>query len=76
MAALAGKVAIVTGAASLIGIATVERLVGAGARVVAGDVNAAAGRDVEAAAGDAGRYLVGDVTDEAYLDRLVAAARR
>ena len=74
MAALTGKVAIVTGAASLIGIATVERLVGAGARVVAGDVNAAAGRDVEAAAGDAGRYLVGDVTDEGYLDRLVAAA--
>jgi NAD(P)-dependent dehydrogenase (short-subunit alcohol dehydrogenase family) len=71
---LAGKVAIVTGAASLIGVAAVEKLVAAGAMVVAGDLEDAAARDVETALGDAGVYLRGDVTDDAYLDALVAAA--
>jgi NAD(P)-dependent dehydrogenase (short-subunit alcohol dehydrogenase family) len=42
-----GKVAVVTGAASGIGLATLERLVGAGARVLAADVDEDAGRVLE-----------------------------
>ena len=71
---LVGKVAVVTGAASLIGVATVAKLVAAGAKVVAGDVNEAARSEVEGMLGERGRYLVGDVTDDIYLDRMVAAA--
>jgi NAD(P)-dependent dehydrogenase (short-subunit alcohol dehydrogenase family) len=42
-----GKVAVVTGAASGIGLATVERLVEAGARVLAADLDEPAGRELE-----------------------------
>jgi NAD(P)-dependent dehydrogenase (short-subunit alcohol dehydrogenase family) len=44
---LDGKVAVVTGAASGIGLATVERFVEAGARVLAADVDEDAGRELE-----------------------------
>ena len=71
---LTGKVAVVTGAASLIGVATVARLVTVGTKVVAGDLNEAARPEVEAALAGGGAYLVGDVTDDEYLDRLVATA--
>lgn len=46
--ALDGKVAVVTGAASGIGLATVERFVEAGARVVAADLDEEAGRALAA----------------------------
>jgi NAD(P)-dependent dehydrogenase (short-subunit alcohol dehydrogenase family) len=64
-----GKVALVTGAASGIGRATVERLVAEGARVVAVDVRAYEG-------GEAGRIevLTGDVADPATATAAVAAA--
>jgi NAD(P)-dependent dehydrogenase (short-subunit alcohol dehydrogenase family) len=71
---LTGKVAIVTGAASLIGVATVAKLVAAGAKVVAGDLNEGVRLEVEGVLLDHGQYLAGDVTDDAYLDRLVDAA--
>ncbi len=74
MTQLPGKVAVVTGGASLIGLAIAGRFVEEGARVVLGDRNQAARDEVEDVIGDAGRYLVGDVTDDGFLDRLVATA--
>ena len=46
---LNGKVAVITGAASGIGRASVERFVEAGARVLAADIDAEGGRQLEAA---------------------------
>lgn len=74
MTQLSGKVAVVTGGASLIGLAIAGRFIEEGARVVLGDRNQAASDEVEELIGDAGRYLVGDVTDDGFLDRLVATA--
>ena len=67
MQRFAGKAALVTGAASGIGKATVERLVEEGARVLAIDV-----RDVEAPTGVITQ--AGDVSDPATAEAAVAAA--
>ena len=70
----AGKVAVVTGAASGIGRATATRLVAEGAAVVGGDLNTAG---LEALADELGDRFVGqhcDVTAEADAAALVAAA--
>ena len=69
-----GKVAILTGGASLIGLAIAGRLVDAGVRVVVGDLDGSARGEVEAVVGGAGRYLCGDVADDAFLDLLITAA--
>ena len=64
MARLAGKTALVTGAASGIGLRTAQRFVEEGARVAMTDVNRAA---LEAAAGPLGEAVIAiahDVTDE------------
>lgn len=74
MTQLFGKAAVVTGGASLIGLAIADKLIAAGARVVLGDRSEPARDEAEALLGPAGRYLVGDVTDDAFLDRLVATA--
>ena len=65
---------IITGGASLIGVAIAQRMITAGDTVVLGDLNAAVQSEVESVIGDRGVYLVGDVTDDAYLDELVVAA--
>ncbi len=74
---LAGRVAVVTGAASGIGEATAELLAGMGVRVVASDV------DAERGASSAGRlrerggevlFVEADVTDPAAVEALVARA--
>lgn len=67
----ADKTALVTGGASLLGLATAERLATAGARVVVADRNDEARADVEAAVGASGIYVVGDLTDDRYLDELI-----
>ena len=69
---LSGKVAIVTGAASGIGRATVDLLVERGVQVVAEDRNKA----VEELAGPAIAPLTADVTDEDSARRAVELARQ
>jgi NAD(P)-dependent dehydrogenase (short-subunit alcohol dehydrogenase family) len=69
---LDGKVAVVTGAGSGIGLATVRRLAADGARVVCADVDAVSG---QAAAGEVDALFVQvDVTDEAEVAALFDAA--
>ncbi len=64
-----GKVVIVTGAASGIGLATSKRLLDDGAVVVGADLDAGPG-----ALGDRWTYVPTDVTDEGAVEALVAAA--
>lgn len=69
---LDGKVAIVTGGTSGIGLATVQRYVAEGAKVVVADIQDQLGTELETAhAGDVA-YLHTDVTDEAAIEALVA----
>jgi len=74
---LAGKVAVVTGAAHGIGRATALLFAAEGAHVMAGDIDQAAGQAL-AAAGASGRiaFRACDVTDEAEMAALVAAAEQ
>lgn len=71
---LAGKVALVTGAASGIGLATARRLAAEGALIVAGDVNAEGLAALEAELGDAARVRHCDVTVEADVASLATLA--
>ncbi|MFT4122629.1 MAG: 3-oxoacyl-ACP reductase [Microbacteriaceae bacterium] len=69
---LAGRVAVITGGASGIGLATARRLAAEGARVVIGDVDVETG--TAAAAEVDGMFVPVDVTDEAAVDALFDAA--
>ncbi|TCM46653.1 3-oxoacyl-ACP reductase [Kribbella sp. VKM Ac-2568] len=69
---LEGRVAVVTGGAGGIGLASVRRLAGEGARVVIGDVDLAAGK---AAADEVGGLFVPtDVTSESEVNNLFRQA--
>jgi 3(or 17)beta-hydroxysteroid dehydrogenase len=79
MGRVEGKVAVVTGAASGIGLASSRRLAGEGATVIMADIDATAGSRL--AAGTAGaRFLALDVTSEAawiaFIDTVMAAHGR
>ncbi len=74
MERLAGKVAIVTGAARGTGAATARRLVADGARVVLVDLRDELGEKVTAELGEAARYLHADITLEADWQRAVELA--
>jgi NAD(P)-dependent dehydrogenase (short-subunit alcohol dehydrogenase family) len=69
---LAGKVAVVTGGASGIGLATARRFAAEGAIVVIADFNPVAG--AAAAAEVEGLFVQVDVTDEAQVNALFATA--
>jgi NAD(P)-dependent dehydrogenase (short-subunit alcohol dehydrogenase family) len=74
-----GRVALVTGAASGIGLAIVERLSRDGYRVVIGDINEAGGREqaerLRAGGADV-RFRSLDVTDEASVESVVTGVAR
>src|SRR3954451_7987263 len=65
---LAGKVAVVTGAGSGIGLATVRRFGAEGAQVVCADVDDATGKAAAAEVG--GEFVATDVTSESDVRRL------
>ncbi|WP_327640235.1 3-oxoacyl-ACP reductase [Kribbella sp. NBC_00482] len=69
---LEGRVAVVTGGASGIGLATVRRLAAEGAHVVIGDLDPAAGKDAADEVG--GLYVPTDVTDPAAVENLFKQA--
>ncbi len=71
---LQGKVAVITGAASGIGEATVELFVEQGAQVLAADMNADAGAALAARLGPAVHFMHCDVTDCAQLKAAIDGA--
>lgn len=69
-----GQVALVTGAASGLGLATAQQFALSGAAVVIADVNAPAVAELEQAFKDAGHQVLGvvcDVSDEAQVESMV-----
>ena len=69
-----GQVALVTGGASGLGLATAQQFAASGAAVVIADVNAAAVAEAEQAFKDAGHQVLGvvcDVSDEAQVESMV-----
>ena len=73
---LSGRTVIVTGGASGLGGATVDMIVGAGGTAIVIDLNDEAGQKKEAAHGGAVRFVKGDVTVEADMQRAVDLAAR
>ena len=72
MARVAGKVALVTGAASGMGRADAIALANEGARVVVADLNEAAGQAVVDEIGDSAVFMRLDVTSEAGWEQVIA----
>jgi NAD(P)-dependent dehydrogenase (short-subunit alcohol dehydrogenase family) len=72
---LAGSVALVSGGASGLGLATVRRLVAAGARVVVMDLPTSRGKQVADELGEAVEFVAGDVTDPTAVQAGVDVAR-
>jgi NAD(P)-dependent dehydrogenase (short-subunit alcohol dehydrogenase family) len=73
---LEGRVAVVTGGCSGIGLATVERFAQEGAQVVIGDLDETRGQEVVDGLGNAGGLFVHcDVTDKEQVDALFAQAK-
>ncbi|MFW5474543.1 3-oxoacyl-ACP reductase [Knoellia sp. CPCC 206450] len=70
---LEGKVAVVTGGCSGIGLATVRRFAEEGAKVVIGDLDDANGAAIAEEVG--GAYVHCDVTDKEQVDALFATAK-
>jgi 3-oxoacyl-[acyl-carrier protein] reductase len=69
-----GRIALVTGAGSGIGRASAQRLAAEGASVIVTDLDGDAAAETAAPLGDAALAMALDVTDEAAVERTVAAA--
>lgn len=69
---LDGKIAVITGGCSGIGLGTVERFVAEGAKVMVGDIDDAAGAELEARLGVAYQHC--DVLEERQIQALMDAA--
>ena len=76
MGRLAGKIAVITGGSSGIGLATAERFVKEGARVFITGRRAAELASAVARIGDGVTAVQGDVSDPDHLDRLYACVER
>ncbi len=74
MTRLSGKVAVITGAASGIGLAVTQLFIQEGARALAIDLDAAALREAAEAVGDNVTPYVADVTDETQMSLAMAEA--
>ncbi|MCC5968842.1 MAG: SDR family oxidoreductase [Pararhodobacter sp.] len=70
------KVAIVTGASTLIGAGVVRAFAGAGARVVMADINEADGKKVASELGDGVAFRFTDVTKDDDIDACIAFAEK
>jgi hypothetical protein len=68
MRGLQGKVAIVTGAATLIGVKAAEAFVNAGVKVVMADINEADGKAAAVKIGDHARFCKTDITQDGDID--------
>ena len=68
---LSGKVAIITGGASGIGLATAKLFVAEGAKVVVADVNSQQGEEVTADLGDTAAFKQTDVSEADQVQALV-----
>jgi NAD(P)-dependent dehydrogenase (short-subunit alcohol dehydrogenase family) len=73
---LVGKVAVVTGGSSGIGLASAEAFVAEGARVVIADIQDERGRAAAGRLGDAAIYVHADVSDDEQVAGVVDAAVR
>ncbi|UEP33056.1 MULTISPECIES: SDR family oxidoreductase [unclassified Burkholderia] len=73
MTALAGKVALVTGGATLIGAAVAQDLSRAGACVAILDLDAENGARVADTLGERGMFIATDITDDRAIERAVSA---
>ena len=73
MGRLKNKIAVITGGCSGIGLATVERFVEEGAKVMVGDIDAAAGAALEARFDGAVRYRHCNVMEEREIEALMGA---
>jgi NAD(P)-dependent dehydrogenase (short-subunit alcohol dehydrogenase family) len=71
---LAGKVAVITGGCSGIGLSSVELFVAEGARVVIGDIQDALGAALQKKFADSVAYVHTDVTDDDAVGALVQTA--
>lgn len=76
MQGLEGKVAIVTGGATIIGASVVDVLTKYGAKVAVFDIDAEGGARAVADAGAAARFWPVDITDDAQLEGAVAEVAR